>query len=145
MLQTWYVYIYTVIHKSMWSLLPSNYGSLLTTGKKKKKKILVMTDEPICEREKKKKNWQYGILLMASKKNDNSSCVGQFCPVFQLCERKGPAQYSVWEETDIRGCPPEKWTKLPSEERWSTFVRNGAVSENDGHLGTSVRGAWRIC
>ena len=55
----------------MWSLLPSNYGSLLTTGKKKKKKILVMTDEPICEREKK--NWQYGILLMASKKNDNSS------------------------------------------------------------------------
>ena len=33
--------------------------------------ILVMTDEPICEREKK--NWQYGILLMASKKNDNSS------------------------------------------------------------------------
>ena len=75
----------------------------------------------------------------------NGYCVGQFYPVFQLCERKGPAQYSVWEETDIRGCPPEEWTKLPSEERWSTFVRNGAVSENDGHLGTSVRGAWRIC
>ena len=58
-------------------------------------------------------------------KNIYIYCVGQFCPVFQLCERKGPAQYSVWEETDIRGCPPEEWTKLPSEERWNTFVRNG--------------------
>ena len=26
---------------------------------------------------------------------DNETCVGQFCPVFQLCEREGPAQYSV--------------------------------------------------
>ena len=71
----------------------------------------------------------------------NSTCVGQFCPVFQLCERKGPAQYPVWGETNIRGHPAEEWTKLPSEERWSMFVRNWAVSEDDGHLGTFVRGA----
>ena len=73
------------------------------------------------------------------------SCVGQFCPVFQLCEREGPAQYSVWEETDIRGRLPEECTKLPSEERRSMLVENWAVSENDGHLGTSVRGVWWIC
>ena len=72
-------------------------------------------------------------------------CVGQFCPVFQLCERKGPAQYPVWGEMNFRGHPAEEWTKLPSEERWSMFVRNWAVSEDDGHLGTFVRGAWWTC
>ena len=72
-------------------------------------------------------------------------CVGQFCPVFQLCEGKGPAQYPVWGETNIRGHPAEKWIKLPSEERWSMFVRNWAVSEDYGHLGTFVRGAWWTC
>ena len=107
---------------------------------------------------KKKKTINVSIALFIFYKSDikiflkwiinqrlKCNCVGQFCPVFQLCERKGPAQYSVWEETDSRRCPPEEWTKLPSEERWNTFVRNGAVSENDGHLGTSVRSAWRIC
>ena len=77
--------------------------------------------------------------------NPHYSCVGQFCPVFQLCERKGPAQYFVWDETNIRGRPAEEWTKLPSEERWSMFVRNWAVFEDDGHLGTFVRGAWWTC
>ena len=72
----------------------------------------------------------------------NMMCVGQFCPVLQLCEKKGSAQYPVWGETNIREHPAEEWTKLPSEERWSMFVRNGAVSEDDGHLGTFVQGAW---
>ena len=57
-------------------------------------------------------------------KNFIETCVGRFCPVFQLCVRKGPAQYPVWGETNIRGHPAEEWTKLPSEERWSMFVRN---------------------
>ena len=52
------------------------------------------------------------------------SCVGQFCPVFQLCEGKGPTQYPMWGETNIRGHPAEEWIKLPSEDRWNMFVRN---------------------
>ena len=56
--------------------------------------------------------------------------------------RKGPAQYPVWGQTNIRGQPAKEWIKLPSEERWSMLVRNWAVSEDDGHLGTFVRGIW---
>ena len=75
----------------------------------------------------------------------NIKCVGQFCPGFQLCKGKGLAQYPVWRETNIWGHPAEEWIKLPSEERWSMFARNWAVSEDDGHLGTFVRGAWLTC
>ena len=56
--------------------------------------------------------------------------------------RKGPAQYPVRGQTNIRGQPAEEWTKLPSEERRSLLVMNWAVSEEDGHLGTFVRGIW---
>ena len=85
----------------------------------------------------------------------NTLCVGQFCPMFKLCgrearpniifihtnrARKGPAQYPVWGQTNIRGQPAEEWTKLPSEERWGILIRNWAVSEDDGHFGTFVRG-----
>ena len=90
--------------------------------------------------------------ISVTKNSDNDKCkgelgycVGQFCPVFQLCERKGPAQYPVWGEMNIRGHPAEEWTKLPSEEMWSVSVRNWVVSEDDGHLGTFVRDAWRTC
>ena len=55
---------------------------------------------------------------------------------------KGPAQYPVWGQTNIRGQPANEWTKLPSEERWSMLVRNGAMPADDGHLGTFVRGIW---
>ena len=69
------------------------------------------------------------------------NCVVQFCPELQLCEKKGPAQYPVWGETNIRGHPAEEWIKLSSEERWSMFVENWAVSEDDKDLGTFVQGS----
>ena len=69
-------------------------------------------------------------------------CVGQFCPMFKLWARKGLAQYPVWGQTSVRGRPAEELTKLPSEERLSMVVRNWAVSEDEGHLGTFVRGIW---
>ena len=85
------------------------------------------------------------LRMLAAKINSNNSCVGQFCPGFQLCKGKGPAQYPVRRESNIRGHPAEEWIKLPSEERWSMFARNWAVFEDDGHLGTFVRGAWLTC
>ena len=72
----------------------------------------------------------------------NTYCVGQFCPMFKLWARKGPAQYSVQGQTSIRGRLAEELTKLPSEERWSIVVRNWAVSEDEGHLGIFFRGIW---
>ena len=57
--------------------------------------------------------------------------------------RKGPAQYPVWGQTNIRGQPAEEWIKLPSEERWSMLIKNWAASEDDGHFGTFVRGIWK--
>ena len=58
--------------------------------------------------------------------------------------RKGQAQYPVWGQTNIRGQPTKEGIKLSSEERWSMLVRNWAVSEDDGHLETFVRGIWWI-
>ena len=84
-------------------------------------------------------------------------CGGQLSPVFKLYwrrtgpisspirtngVRRGQAQYPVWGQTNIRGQPTKEGIKLPSEERWSVLVRNCAVSEDDSHLGTFVRGIW---
>ena len=84
-------------------------------------------------------------------------CVGQSSPAFKLywrrsCPisslirtndvRKGQAQYPVWGQTNIWGQPTKEGIKLPFKERWSMLVRNWAVSEDDGHLGTFVRGIW---
>ena len=54
----------------------------------------------------------------------NTTCVGQFCPGFQQCKGKGPAQYLVWRDTNIRGRPAEERIKLPSEERCITLSRS---------------------
>ncbi len=59
-------------------------------------------------------------------------CVGQFCPGFQQCKGKGPAQYLVWGDTNIRGRPAKERAKLPSEERCSMLARSGDC----------VRGLW---
>ena len=63
-------------------------------------------------------------------------------PIHTNGARKGPAQYPVWGQTNIRGQSAEEWTKLPSEERWSILMRNRAVSEDEGHFGTFVRDIW---
>ena len=59
-------------------------------------------------------------------------CVGQFCPRLQQCKGKGPAQYLVWGDTNIRGRPAKERAKLPSEERCSMLARSGDC----------VRGLW---
>ena len=59
-------------------------------------------------------------------------CVGQFCPGFQQCKGKGPAQCLVWRDTNIRGRPAEEWIKLPSDERCSMLARSWGC----------VRGRW---
>ena len=53
------------------------------------------------------------------------SCVGQFCPGLQQCKGKGPAQYLVWIDTNIRGRPAKERIKLSSEERCSMLARSG--------------------
>ena len=59
-------------------------------------------------------------------------CVGQFYPGLQQCKGKGPAQYLVWIDTNIRGRPSKERIKLPSEERCSMLARSGDC----------VRGLW---
>ena len=59
-------------------------------------------------------------------------CVGQFCPGFQQCKGKGPAQCLVWRDTNIRGRPAEERIKLPSEEMCSMLARSWDC----------VRGRW---
>ena len=63
-------------------------------------------------------------------------------PIHTNGARKGPAQYPARGQMKVRGQPFEEWTKLPSEESWSMLVRNWAMSEDDGLLGTFVRGIW---
>ena len=76
-----------------------------------------------------------------------SNCVGgsqaQYYPHPYKWSKEGPGPISsVRARPNIRGQPAEKWTKLPSEEKWSILMRNRAVSEDNGHFGTFVRGIW---
>ena len=73
------------------------------------------------------------------------SYVGQFYPGLQQCKGKGPAQYLVWGDMNIRGRPANERAKLPSEERCNMLTGSGTASEDYGHLGTLVRGAWLAC
>ena len=63
-------------------------------------------------------------------------------PIHTNGARKGPAQYPARGQTKVRGQPFEEWTKLPSEDSWSMLVRNWAMSEDNGLLGTFVRDIW---
>ena len=65
---------------------------------------------------------------------------GPILPYVQNVGKEGPGPISSlraneYSRTSIRGM-----AKLPSEERWSMLVRNWAVSEDEGHLETFVRG-----
>ena len=115
----------------------TNYSYYKKKVRKRKKKVL-----------KKKKATTLTFIILGKHiflRKDIYICVGQFYPGLQQCKGKGPAQYPVWGDMNIRGRPANERAKLPSEERCSMLTGSGSASEDYGHLGTFVRGAWLAC